>query len=89
MDLTTSLKIENLLVKLVPLYNGMRDIIENKPYETIMEVLQFRLPKEAEAFSYNHKDMGVRSLSQLQIDGYDIKALIDDLELVINKGDRL
>lgn len=87
MDLTLSLWIENLLINISPACKGMRDMIENKPYETISEVLQYRLPKGAEVFAYNHKNMENLSISQLQTGGYDIETLKKDLKDIINRGE--
>ncbi len=85
-NLSLSLRIENLLVRIAPSYYGRRDDIENKPYETIMEALQCRLPKIANEFECEHSNMGNRSLSQLINDGYDIESLIKNLKIIINKG---
>jgi len=75
------------LKQIAPSYNGQRDFIEKKPYEMIMEVLRYHLPKGAAEFEYEHNSMGDRSLTQLGKDGYDIENLIKDLKNIINKGE--
>lgn len=86
-DLTLSLRIENLLVQVAPSYKGMRDFIERKPYETIMEVLQLHLPTGANYFADSHWQMGDRSLSKLKENGYDTEQIVQDLKKIIDKGE--
>lgn len=86
-DLTLSLRIENLLVQVAPSYKGMRDLIERKPYETIMEVLKLNLPIGANYFADSHWQMGNHSLFELKESGYDTEQIAQDLKKIIDKGE--
>lgn len=86
-DLSNALRIEALLRLVTSPQAIFRDEVQAHPYDSIMDVLRFRLPKGAKLFSKGYSQIANKSMDQLAAERYDIECLINDLGEIINKGE--
>ena len=85
---TYSLRIENLLCKLSPKVKGMRAIIARNPYEEIFNVLNGRISTNSlEKFVMKYQGILGKSITDLQLENYNIDAFIFDLQTIIENSE--